>query len=86
MNIGYNGLDNFSKLKSLTIPSSVATIGGIAFNNCYSLTSVTFENKTIDQVKSMTDYPWNAYYTMCQDKDTCIFHCSDGDIDLSKEF
>lgn len=49
---------NPTSLTSVTIPSSVTSIGTQAFYNCTNLTSVTFLGKTIAQVQAMTNYPW----------------------------
>jgi hypothetical protein len=45
------------KLKNITIPVSVAKIGVEAFYSCDGI-KITFEGKTLDEVRSMEDYPW----------------------------
>ena len=57
-----------TSLKSIVIPDSVNSIGEYAFVNCKSLNEVIFKGKTIDQVKTMNDYPWGI-------KDISIIKC-----------
>ena len=45
-------------LKSVVIPNSVESIGDQTFYGCESLKSLTFKGKTIDQVKTMENYPF----------------------------
>lgn len=45
-------------LTSVTIGNSVASIGGYTFYGCNSLKKLIFKGKTIDEVKSMDNYPW----------------------------
>ena len=58
---------NCTALSTLTIPSSVESIGENAFYNCSSLTDVTFNGKTLEQVRAMNQYPWGI-------SDTSIIH------------
>ena len=46
-------------LTSIEIPDSVTYIGDDAFSYCESLTNVVFEGKTLDEVESMNNYPWD---------------------------
>lgn len=51
----------FSYCKELTcvmIPDNVASIGEAVFSNCSKLKSLVFKGKTIDEVKTMKNYPW----------------------------
>jgi len=45
-------------LTNVTIGNSVTSIGWGAFYGCSRLKSLIFKDKTMDQVKEMTDYPW----------------------------
>ena len=54
-NCAFYGCKN---LKSISIPNSVEDIGYAAFFNCINLTNLAFKEKTIDQIKAMTYYPW----------------------------
>ena len=47
-----------SSLTSVTIPDSVTSIGERAFSLCSNLINLIFKDKTLKQVKKMTDYPW----------------------------
>ena len=47
-----------NSLTSVTIPASVKRIGGYAFYECSRLASITFNSKTLKQVKAMKNYPW----------------------------
>lgn len=58
---------NCTALSTLTIPSSVESIGENAFYNCSALTDVTFNGKTLEQVRAMNQYPWGI-------SDTSIIH------------
>ena len=49
---------NCSGLTSMMIPNSVTSIGWYAFYHCNSLVNLTFEDKTIEQVRKMKNYPW----------------------------
>lgn len=46
------------KLTQLTIPASVKYIGACTFWNCDNLNNLIFEGKTIEEVRSMPNYPW----------------------------
>lgn len=59
-------------LKTLEIPSTVQTIGRMAFKvntNQYGpeLSSITFKGKTLEQVQAMANYPWGI-------RDTSVIH------------
>lgn len=56
--IGYCAFYNCSGLTSVTIGSGVTSIGIAAFDGCINLTSVTIEGKTMEMIKSMSNYPW----------------------------
>ena len=45
-------------MTNINIPDSVTNIEAFAFFGCTSLTSVTFEGKTLNEVKRMNNYPW----------------------------
>ena len=45
-------------MADIEIPSSVSSIGSDAFFGCHSLSSVTFQGKTLEQVQAMENYPW----------------------------
>ena len=55
-------------LTSIIISNSVKNIGDGAFYNCKNLKSMAFKGKTINQVKSMEDYPFGI-------KDESIIRC-----------
>ncbi len=74
ISIGYYAFQNFSELKSVTIPDSVTEIGMGAFYNCSSLTNITFKG---------TKAQWEAIQkgeTWITDNDNYTIHCTDGDI------
>ena len=56
--IGDYAFQYCESLTSLTIPDSVERIGANAFCDCEDLINLTFKNKTLDEVKSMSYYPW----------------------------
>ena len=56
--IGAGAFAYCKSLTNITIPDSVKDIGVNAFYGCTSLTSITFKNKTLNEVKSMSYYPW----------------------------
>jgi hypothetical protein len=45
-------------LISITIPDSVTSIGEYAFGGVSELKTMTFKGKTLDEVRSMKNYPW----------------------------
>ena len=51
---------NCSSLKSINIPDSIESVEKGIFNNCKSLEEVIFEGKTLDEVKLIDYYPWDA--------------------------
>ena len=56
-------------LTNITIPSSVQHMGASIFQNCTSLTNVTFIGRTLEQVQNIEDdsgnkrYPWDITNT-----------------------
>lgn len=60
-------------MTDIEIPSSVSSIGSDAFFGCHMLSSVTFDGKTLEQVKAMENYSWGL-------QKGCVIHCTDGDI------
>ena len=60
-NIEYCTFAYNKSLTSITIPDSVKSISCDVFYECKNLKSLTFEGKTIDQVKSMKNYPFGIY-------------------------
>ena len=66
--IGNLAFYNCKNLKSIIIPNSIKRIGYNAFYKCKNLKSLTFEGKTIDQVKLMKNYPFGI-------KDESIIKC-----------
>jgi hypothetical protein len=46
-------------LKDVTIPASVTSIGDGAFRFCHRLNKVIFKGRTLDEVKTMKNFPWN---------------------------
>lgn len=68
---------NCSSLTSITIPESVNVIGSHSFGLCTSLKSITF-NGTIEKWETM---PKGAQWKV-NVPDTCIVHCTDGDVTI----
>ena len=66
--IGDYAFCDCKSLNSIIIPDSVKSIGHDAFADCKSLKEVIFKGKTIDQVKTMYNYPWGI-------KDTSVIRC-----------
>ena len=58
MRIGEGAFYNCHGLTSMTIPNSVIDIRDEAFDGCSNLKSLIFERKTIDEAKSMKNYPF----------------------------
>ena len=56
--IGDGAFRGCSGLTSMTIPNNMTRIGWWAFDECNNLKSLVFKGKTIDQVESMTYYPF----------------------------
>ena len=68
ISIGTAAFWDCSKLKSVIIGNNVTSIGYGAFVHCYNLKSITFKGKTIEEVKSMENYPFDI-------EDTSIIKC-----------
>ena len=47
-------------MTNIAIPDSAISIGEGAFNWCTSLKSIIFKGKTLEEVKSMGNYPWGV--------------------------
>ena len=80
--IGSSAFQICSGLTSVTIPNSVTSIGEYAFYNCTNL-EITFQNRTKNQVQYIpyiADYGTDIFYPWGIDTNTCVFHCTDGDI------
>lgn len=45
-------------LKNITVPRSVTSLGTYAFGARYKPLNVLFEDRSLDGVRSMSDYPW----------------------------
>ena len=56
--IGERAFQWCSDLEELTVPRGVEEIGEDAFAFCANLRTVVFEGKSLDEVKTMADYPW----------------------------
>lgn len=76
------------KIRSLVVPESTHSIGPDALIGCDSLKDVTFDGKTMEQVRNIISdshdpdkryYPWGANVG-------CVFHCSDGNITIDQNF
>lgn len=68
-----------SGLTSVTIPSSVTSIGSYAFRDCSGLKNITYTG-TIAEWKNITketDWDYGA-------PTDCVIHCTDGNIKLFK--
>lgn len=50
---------NCISLKKIIIPSNVQQISYLEFIGCSSLKEVIFKDKTLEEVKSMSGYPWS---------------------------
>lgn len=61
-------------MTSITIPSSVINIGWFAFENCISLTSITFKGTMSQWTAVKKGNYWNGYVG------SFVVHCTDGDI------
>ena len=59
-----------SSLTNITIPDSVESIREWAFEGCTSLKKVVFKGKTMKQVKTMENYPWEI-------EDESVIKCLD---------
>lgn len=46
-------------LTNITIPASVTEIGLGAFGCCRNLSTVAFKYRTLDEIRSMSGYPWD---------------------------
>ena len=57
-----------TRLTNVVIPNSVTKIRNYAFHYCPNLKSLVFKGKTIDEVKAMSNYPWEI-------KDESIIKC-----------
>ena len=68
MSIGYWTFFNCYELANVTIGNGVKNIEWSAFRGCSNLKSLIFKNKTLNQVKSMENYPFGI-------KDELIIKC-----------
>lgn len=56
--IGMGAFEHCERMKSVSLPSTLSSIGQEAFACCTSLSSVYFAGKTAVEVKEMQYYPW----------------------------
>ena len=69
--------NNFKFLINITIPNSIISIGELAFNNCSSLTSITFNGTKAQWQAISKGSSWK--YNV---PSNCVVHCIDGDIKI----
>ena len=67
--------NNCFNLKNLSIPSSMTSVGYLAFAECPATCNITFA-KTKAEVSGMMDYPWGIMAG-------AVIHCTDGDLRVS---
>jgi hypothetical protein len=63
-------------LTSVTIPASVTSIGGRAFEDCTSLSNITFQGTKAQWGKISKDYRW------IYNSSATVVHCTDGDVPI----
>lgn len=47
-------------VRTIALPRTVTKIHKMAFLWCFSLESLTFKDRTLDEVRSIPGYPWNV--------------------------
>lgn len=47
-------------VRTIALPRTVIKIHKMAFLWCFSLESLTFKDRTLDEVRSIPGYPWNV--------------------------
>lgn len=73
-------------LNNVIIPSDCAFDSPSTFRNCSSMSTITFENKTMAQVQSMNYYPFGLNWYKKEGNYVTITNiiCSDGTIQLDR--
>lgn len=84
--IGDYAFDNCISLTSVTIPNSMTSIGDRAFGGCGGLTSITYKGTRADWKNIRKGNGWRdkGSYWKVSVPESCIVHCTDGDIGLSE--
>lgn len=59
--IGEYAFYDCDALKRITIPKSVMSIKYSAFAGCYNLIDISFKDRTVDEVRSIIDYPFSIF-------------------------
>lgn len=58
--IDLNAFNITPNIRTIVFPRTVTNIHRMAFLFCFSLESLTFKDRTIDEVRSMPGYPWDV--------------------------
>lgn len=82
--IGDLAFDNCNKLTSVTIGNRVNSIGSSAFGGCGELTSITYKGTRADwkDIRKGNGWRGKGSYWKVSVPESCIVHCTDGDIGL----
>lgn len=59
--IGEYAFYDCRSLTSIMIPKSVTSIKYSSFAGCYNLVDISFKGKTVEEVRSMVDYPFSIF-------------------------